>query len=1387
MKQNLIPAPVKAILPTTVSSGSLSTQTSGRLSAHTFGSLAFPAMRRLLLLMAIFLIPESGMAEYKFRTFSPKDGLLYDGIFDICQDGDGFIWMMMEAELFRFDGYDYKSYHRNFAAIKPDVEWQFLDMTVDGEGRIVAGTNYGLYRYDKNHGVFVFLAEGNAVQTVFDGRGILWKYDSAWQMFDEAGGKWFSPATKGNAAPPQNTVSCHDGTDFYLFGRSGDIYRYNYSDSMFEYRASLPRAGQVRYAAVRDGKMWVHASPNILYRIDMTTFTVDAETDLFKYTGKNTLRSFHIDRNGKIWIGTLKGVYVYSPDAGEVVHYAHSPSNPYALPNNSVWTIDEDRQKNIWIGTYSGHICYVNLDEEDAFENYGREEGRLNYSPVSSFVEDENSVWIGTEGGGVNRMDKKSGRFSYLLHDENDSNSLTFNSVKSLVLDSADNLWIATYKGGIDRYHVPTRTFRHYRLKSDGLDDSSIRKIVAESDSGLWVAYQNRNMRLSLLSFGDNTFRHVDLPDSSNTDASYIFDIYRDGGDKLWALSSERLYAVDAKTFEAVNIAFPEDRYMKFRTLCMDGSSNLWIGTEENGLVRYNTLTGQFTVFRHILKRGVVSIFSIYSDGDSCLWLGTNSGLVRYNTRDSAFLRYNSSDGIQGQVSYPLAMMRAGDGKIYYGLTNGFTVIDPGRIKVNSHLPEAFISDFFIDYRPAVPPYGDDGKTVVLRHDQSNFGFRFSSDNYLMPEKNMFRYRLLGYHDEWVEANVSNPVVQYSKTPPGTYRFEIVAINNDGISSDRITSVKIVRKPAPWLSLPAYLLYLALAIAVMSFIMRYYRERKKLKLQLCLDGMEKNKQEEIRQAQMLFFTNISHDFKTPISLIMATADKLRQNGLTEKHYRILMNNSRRLLGLVDEVMLMRTIDNGKFKFDAQPTALNEHVRDIAADFSEYGEQRNIRFTVEFDDAIPSPLRVDRRVVEKILMNLLNNSFRFTGDGGRIRVRTLAEHRHFTPQYATGMEIVAPTAPSADRFFLMVVDDSGIGIAGEELSKVFERFYKSNLQGGGTGIGLSLVKSLVTACGGGLSIWSDGGRGTEIAVRLPFSDAAEDAAAEEAAEAAEAAAGDAAEACKNDVQLKKSLQQDVDPKLLHNVSKRILLVEDNADMRRFIADALSGEYKVIQAGDGVEASELLRKTVADLVISDIMMPRKDGITLSREIKTDLRTSHIPVILLTAKTGMDSKIEGADSGADVYVEKPVDFELLKLTVRNIFSHRQTVRDYYARNYFADSGELSSNELDNRFLTDLVAVIDRHITDSRLDVHTIAAGMSMSRSKLYRKMKALTGKSIVEFILNHRLRKAARLLIEKQMPIQDVMCSVGIESQAYFTRAFKEAFGDTPLVFVSKHRKT
>jgi signal transduction histidine kinase/DNA-binding response OmpR family regulator len=620
----------------------------------------------------------------------------------------------------------------------------------------------------------------------------------------------------------------------------------------------------------------------------------------------------------------------------------------------------------------------------------------------------------------------------------------------------------------------------------------------------------------------------------------------------------------------------------------------------------------------------------------------------------------------------------------------------------------------------------------------------------------------------------------FTNLAPGTYTFRVKASNNDGIWNEAGASIKVIITPPFWNS---WWFRALIALAFFSAVIAYYQFRKRQVVR----KLEESKREEIHEMQLQFFTNISHEFRTPLSLILGPLEKLEKENnqpAFAHYYRVMHRNVNRMLELINELMDFRKAETGALKLKVMPGNLPLFLDELEEEFRELANERKMKFEIHLPEKIEEPC-FDRQVLEKIITNLVSNAFKYTADGGSVFVEVLPSLKNFQPSFPNELLIKNNYHPK--RAIYLRVADNGIGISKESLPYLFERYYRTTEAHMGSGVGLAFVKSLTLLHKGSIVVYSEPNKGTEIIIALPVDK--DDYTKEEkwirhkegAAVMLEtiplkhesAVPGDTT----NNTEVDTNTPQQ---------KQCILIVDDNLELRSFISDSLSSHYKVIQASDGKQGLAKAKEFVPDLVISDIMMPLMDGIEFCKRFKEDINLSHIPFLMLTAKDALESRIEGTGSGADYYFSKPVSIELLLLTIRNIFDQKQKLKDRYQKDYHAQAKDLVHSLRDKEFMEELLSIIEMQLTNPELDVEYICTNIGMSRTRLYQKIKSITGQSIGDFVRTIRLRKAVEIMTHEDVSLLDVMFRVGIQTQSYFTKAFKKEFGKTPTQFLQELKK-
>ena len=1347
-----------------------------------------------------FTIQGEEHKNYKFREISPQGGFYYDGIQSIACDAYGFIWIMMDDNLYRFDGYDYKHYYRNFKQIDQTVYWKFLSLSTDANQKLLVSTNNGLFRYKKESDSFEKVLDEALTSLASKGKNkIIAINDSKLKEYNLQTNEHKEYKFQNQALTKISSFFIGE-SKLYIASEDSKIYKSNLEGQNMFLMASLKDSAMIKQVEEHNGDLWVLSNYQKLLQLDNQTGEVKSSYDFFEIQQSQSLvKMFLIDKFGEIWVASQRGVYILNPETGQLSNYRHNISDPYSLPNNSVWVLSHDLRGDIWIGMFSGRLCYVNLDEKERFLNFFPSKGGLNHSPVSCFSENSDYFWVGTEGLGVNQVDKKTLQFKYITAD-NSRQSISHNNIKSLAVDSLNRLWIGTYLGGLNCLDINTGKVKHYFADNnkEGLLGNSIREIILDGSSGLWIMYQIDELVLSYLSFKDESFKHYYF-EESDYDFRF-FDFYKDKSGIIWIISHAQLYKLDPYQNKTEKINLNEDQsvFLNAQSLTKDNKGKIWVGTIDNGLYEYNTKTEEVVRHTGLLNFDVSFIFSMIFDDDDNLWLGTDNGLFKYNTHTKYLMNFNEKDGLQGRSYFPLACFKDSNRNLFFGGTNGFTKINLLDIIPNAIKPQVMISQFFINNKI----YKEDRSSaqsvfvaeneLKLDYTQNSFGFTFSSDSYLYPEKNRFRYRLKNYDSDFNEVGYEGRTVFYSKIPPGNYILEVCASNNDGVWNDEVMQVFIKISPAPWFSVPAYILYVILIVLISLWLLKESRRKKAMELQLYLDGLEKAKNKELYDSQLRFFTNVSHDFRTPLFLMLASIEKIEKEGFKDYFYKLLKRNAQRLLNLVNELMDFQSVENELVELKVENLDINNIIKETAIDFMDYAYKKKIEFSYKLDENLSKEIYADKIIIEKVVMNLLDNAFKYTQEGGKISIETYQNPDDVKSVYTKSHGV--GELEDNRNYFSIVVRDTGVGISKESIASVFDRFYKVKTVNHsfhlGSGIGLALVSSFVQLHKGRIVIYSERDKGTDIIVSFPVGRLSYNS-DEFMQPDLEDERAPLLSVNKN-YRIEEVLSTDEAPcseeadSFFLREKKNLLLVEDNEEVRFMVLDFLKEDFHIIEANDGREALNVLNNEPVDIIVSDIMMPYIDGVSFCKTVKDDINYSYIPFIMLTAKGGDVNKLEGIEAGADAYFEKPINLALLKSTIKNFLQRQEQLKEYYAKNYFADSTEVVDNRMNNDFLKSLIDVIDKNIERPELNVGFVTKELAMSRTKVYNKVKEMTNMSIVEFILNYRLRKAAKLIIETSLSMSDVMLKVGIDNQSYFSRAFKKEFGETPTSFAQKNRK-
>jgi ligand-binding sensor domain-containing protein/signal transduction histidine kinase/DNA-binding response OmpR family regulator len=1347
-----------------------------------------------------------------FKRISIEQGLSNSTVEAIYQDRQGFIWIGTRDGLNRFDGYQMVVYRYDADDQNSLSDNYIRSIYEDSKHNLWIGTINGLNRFDRAKNKFTRYKHipgkptsisNNLVTSIYEDRkGNLWigsfgggisrflpdKNEFTHFRHDSTKPKSLSDDRVNDLYEDSQSnfwIATEDGLN--LFNREGNTFK--------SYQQMPGFAGNKAYNTIRLVKE--DRQGNLLLGTAGDGLIVFNDKEkLFKQyrhqekdpssLGNNLVRSILVDKKGDTWVGGVNGgLDLFHAATGIFNHYQNEPDNIFSLSQRTVSALFEDNQGNLWVGTHRGGLNLYTPNTEK-FRLYRQEPDNksLSYNDVKAFCEDSHgNIWIGTDGGGLNLFDRNKNLFKHYKYDPFNPGSLGSNEVLNVMEDSEGNIWVGTWGGGLNLYNKKRETFTRFAndpANKNSISSNFIQKIFEDHDKNLWIATYYGGLNL----FDRKTkkiTRIIDDPQhKTRLMGNNIVSINEDKKGNIWIGTDDKgLNCFRSDTKQFTYYFNKEEKAPDLRVLFIDSRNRLWVG--QNGLYLYNPKTDSFGLFTD--KAGLAKEFikGITEDDQGNFWIATSNGITQFNPDNFSAKKYNTVDGLQGLEFEANAYLKTKDGEMFFGGVNGFNAFYPENIRINTFVPPVYITDFQIFTKKIFPGEKDSPleadisltKKIILPYQNSTFSFGFAALNYTALENNQYAYKLENWDKDWNYTG-NERKASFTNLSPGKYVFRVKASNNDGIWNEDGPSINIIITPPFWVTWWFRLLVLS---AVAWGIIAFYRFKRKLEFR----KLEERKKEEMHQVQLQFFTNISHEFRTPLSLILGPIEKLQKDDPSpgnHHYYKIIYRNANRLMNLINELMDFRKSEAGVLKLHVMPGSINSFLNELYEEFSELAVQKNIAFQVT-SPKVNTEIWFDRQVLEKIAINLIGNSFKYTANGGMITVEILESLDHFKPSFEN--ELVLKNDYPGKKYIYLRVADSGIGISKDSIVHLFERYYKITESHLGSGIGLAFVKSLTLLHKGHIHVYSKRNEGTEIIVGIPVSkDDYED---NELWMHNHKEAGARLESIQAKNEQDFSNVEKGNAETEHRTIPYILLVDDNEELRNFLKDSLGSKYHIIEAADGNTGLTMANEEFPDLIISDVMMPGMDGIEFCKIIKENIETSHIPFLMLTAKDSIESKIEGVESGADFYFSKPLSLELLTLTIRNILNQKQKLKTKYFKDHYTEAKELVHSRKDKEFMDQLITIIESHLTNPDMDVDYICTQIGMSRTKLYQKIKNVSGQSIGEFVRTIRLKKAAQLMTQQDTSLSDVMYNVGIQTQSYFTKAFKKEFGKTPSQFLKE----
>ena len=1366
-----------------------------------------PRFKKVLVSFALILITLTVFGQQQKLYFQTiRQGLPNQLIRCILKDSKGFIWFGTNNGLTRYDGVNLVVYE-NIPNDTNSLSYNSINAIIEDKNKnIWIGTSKGLDLYNRNNDNFIRIERTHdiVISSLCEdkntnlwlgtfGNGIV-KYNRLTKNLE-----YFYPNKSNVSTINSNHITSivADNKDRLWIGTWDGLYILDIKEGTFKHLEKNPidpNSLSDNYVNSllfeNDHTLWIgtlYGGLNKLLICD-NNFTFKHYLCANDHVTFQSILSLFADKQNHLWIGTEnRGLLRLNTASDKFEQYLKEEGNPFTLSSNTIRSIYVDDLNILWIGTINKGINYWDK-RYNRFELYKKNSNSKNTlcgEDVRSFAEDKRgNVWIATYDG-ICKFNLQTKQFTQKITKENDG--LTTNSINSLAFDSDDNLWVGTFGSGIDRFNkhfVKTGNFKINGIQKAG--ENKINLLYVDKKNNVWVGTSGSG----LFRFDKSRSTFIQIFEESKGvgpyDFGYVNAIFEDSYNNLWVGTAYRLFCL--KDLGNNNFSYEIFANSNARgsiptnyitSIFEYHNKNLLIGTVDQGLLLYNKEKKTFSSFQKQDGLPSNTICGILEDTNGNLWISTNKGLAEFNLLTKKSRNYTIADGlVSNEFNGYNCCLKAKNGEFFFGSSEGFTILSPEKILDNSVTKPIILTDLKIfNQSVKVGIKGSplqknisETKKIILNYTQSSFTIEFVALNYIQGSKSRYTYLLEGLEYKWNIIDHKNSA-SYSYLKPGKYVFKVKGSNNDGVWNDAPATLEIIILPPFWKTNWAFLLYFLIFTAAIYGII-YLRVTRAKQIHLL----------EINQMKLQFFANISHELRTPLSLIISPLESIiayaKENKEITKKLELIYKNSNRLFRLVNEIMDFSKATENKLSISVQCGDIVKFTQELTNFFSDEALRRQITYKFE-SELMHIETWFDPDKYEKIILNLLSNAFKFTPDNGTISISIEKLTRESLMLKKKKYNILK--VPSKE-FIQISVIDNGKGIPPAELAKIFERFYQGSNEDYtyqvGTGIGLSLTRTLVELHHGKIFATSEKWKETSFTVLMPLGNDH----------------FKKSEILMEPVDVSSKMQkyklfedefQNNKPDPPQN-APTILLVEDNIDLRRYILSAFSYKYKIIEAGDGELGYKLAVENVPDIIISDVIMPIMSGFDLCKQIKENILTSHIPIILLTAKITLEDNIKGIETGADAYITKPFNIKYLEVVTNKLIETRKKLFKRFSQDAYILPKEMSNNSLDQELLEKIINYVETNIANTELSVEDLSSHLLMSPGHTWRKVNSLTGMATNEFIRTIRLKKAIKLMEESNLNISEIAYKVGFSSHSYFTKCFREQYGKSPSAFLSKDKK-
>ena len=1380
------------------------------------------------------------ISNTKFEHITNSDGLMHNSIRFSFQDSRGYMWFGTNNGLYKYNGYEFKIYNNELGNKYSLIGNRITSISEDSSGKVWIGTNKGLCTYNRDSDSFVrdlynseissYFNFHNFINTIFiDTLDNIWlgTPQGLYNLKKSSKGFKLSVFKTSNQVDglASNYISCiTQYKEGLLIGTPNGLNKLEFSD---DDQVKITRIknnviGSVNIKSLfvdSDLSIWV-GTLNGLHKIETSidnTFNVYTNylAEIENSFANNSINTIHQVDSSTIWIGTLNsGIFELNKDENVVKIYQQNPRNIYNLKSNDINNIFKDDFGVVWVSTNRGGVSKLNLNKNkiDHFKNNDFNSNSLSGNLINTIFEDSNqNVWIGTFKTGLNLLMNNSKEKEFIHFNKADVGS---NNIHAICEDNYGNIWLGSKSDGITQVQVQkgkiSKTARFTKENTNNaLMVNNVTIMYKDKRGDIWMGGGPNSGLIRLTpnkEFGKlpQITQFQKLKENTNSlTSNYVFSIYEDSQNVLWVgLNGSGLVKIirdeNNNPIHYTRIMGREEypsglNNNQIFAIHEDNYQNIWIATFGGGLnkiLKEEINKKHPKIIKYKQENGLPSneIYGILEDKNQNLWISSNSGISKYDIENKTFTNLGLKDGLQALNFRKGAYFKGRNGMMYFGGINGFNSFNPNSFVKNEVPPKVELTGFKLFNNEVGVGEKILGKAVlnknisetneiVLKHGHNSFSFEFSAMHYASPNQNNYMYMLDGFDKDWISTSSKRRFVTYANLDSKDYVFKVIASNSDNVWNSNARELKLKVLPALWKTWWAYTIFILFTIFLMWLFRRNILVRAEYRNSLKIEKLEKNKIKVLNKMKLEFFTNISHEFKTPLTLILGPLQNLLKMEIVDSKLKesllIMDRNANYLFRLINQLMDFRKAETNQLKVITSKGNLVDFCEEVVLSFNVLANEKHLNLSFESSE---SELIVyfDWDKMDKILNNLISNSIKYTPDSGNIKV-SLSFINNGISKRSNVLDVRSEIE--------IIVEDTGVGIPKNQISKVFKRFYQvedSNKSNSfGSGVGLALTKKLIDLLQGHIKVKSNHNEGSQFIVRFPVITSKNDLMREAEISSEEVIFSESG------LVINENIHKEIGDSI--KTLPSLLIVEDNPDMQTFLKSSLEESYKILQAYDGVQGLKIALENIPNIIISDVMMPNMDGIQFCNEIKQNEITNHIPFILLSARASIDHKIEGLKVGADVYIPKPFDMRLLKIKTQKLLEEREFLIEKFAsKRITLDSQKIGINHTEKAFLEKAEKVIEDNLTNSEFVVEDLGRALSFSRMQLYRKFKSVRGLSANEFIREYRIKKAALLLRETDLNVSEILYTIGFTNRSYFSKCFKKTFDMSPKEYSNKYRE-